>query len=80
MDKSSFDIEVQWKLYLERVDLKESDLPYNQYREMRRTFFGAYGQMLAALLAGMPERAILNGAIDQVATFWKNENKKQNER
>lgn len=43
---NKFDLETQWKLYLERMDLKEENLHPMQLQETKRAFMGAMGQML----------------------------------
>jgi len=78
-----FKIEHQWKLYLERAQVKDEDLPEDQRREMRRAFFGAVGQMLILMRDDMTDLAdkkgdekavdMLQDMLNQVSNFWLNE-------
>jgi hypothetical protein len=51
---NDFDLEYQYQLYLERVKLKESEMPEDQRQELRRAFMGACGQMLALFANKIP--------------------------
>lgn len=76
---SKFNVETQYQSYLKKVNLKESDMGPTQRREMRRTFFGAWGQCLVMLTQDTAEldddQAIeaIDDQIDQVNNFWKAE-------
>lgn len=47
MDK--FKVEKQYQLYLQRVALSESTMHLEQKRQLRQTFFGAWGQCLLCM-------------------------------
>jgi hypothetical protein len=71
-----FNINYQWKLYLERVGLKEGDLTPVQRIEMKRTFFGAAGQImllfddLTDLNHDKAENTLM-AMIKEIEQFWK---------
>lgn len=72
-----FDLEFQWRLYLSRVNLKEDQLPEDQQREMKRVFYGGFGQMLMVFandITRLPEGQISEAfdyMVEQVNDFWK---------
>lgn len=74
-----FNLEHQYKLYLERSDLKESQMAPNQMIEMRRIFMGTCGQMLILLRDDLSEleedKAIeqLENMLNQVGEFFRKE-------
>ena len=78
-----FNLEHQWKLYLERAQVKEADMSAIQRQEMRRAFFGAIGQMLILMRDDLGDYAdkqgddkaatILQDMLNQVSNFWLNE-------
>ncbi len=82
MDK--FNLEKQYELYLQRVNLKESDMGEVQKREMRATFIGACGQMLILLrddLGVLPEDLAIEtmqDMINQVAEYFMKATNKLN--
>ena len=45
-DDPQFTLEYQWDVFLTRVDLKGKKMPAVQYRELKRAFMGACGEML----------------------------------
>lgn len=71
-----FNLEEQYQLYLQRVDLKERDMHYDQRIQLRQAFFGACGQMLILLrdeLSKLDENtaiAILQDMINQVSDYF----------
>lgn len=76
---SVFNLNVQWKKYLERSGVSEEKMPEDQRREMKRAFFGACGQMLILLrddVSIYPEAkaaGIMQKMLDQVGNFWQTE-------
>lgn len=79
-EKNKFQIEEQWRLYLERVGLPSDDkLPQDQRREMKRTFFGAIGQMLVFFRDDLTQydeesgAAVMDNMLKQVHEFFKEE-------
>lgn len=78
VDTKQLNVEVQFNLYMEMVGLKDR-LPKTspQYREMKRTFFGATGMLLVLfrdVLAELDEnRAVLHleDMNIQCEQFWK---------
>lgn len=46
---NDFNLEYQYQLYLQRVDLNEKHMNSEQRKQLRQTFFGACGQMLILL-------------------------------
>lgn len=81
---SKFTIEEQWHLYLKRVGLSEGILPEAQRVEMKRTFFGACGQMLFMLrddIGALPEEEgieILEAIKSEVGKFWIDQSNRKN--
>ena len=83
-NKIQFNLEHQFKLYLQRVGLPHLDVRGIQYRETKRAFFGACGQMLDLMrsdVADLPEEnaiIILEDMWNQVGNFWLKQNGKGN--
>lgn len=78
-----FNIEKQFQAYLKRVGLSEALMPKEQTTELRRAFFGSWGQFLVILQQEViitEEEAfkVLDDMQDQVANFWLRETKNQN--
>lgn len=79
-----FNLEYQYKMYLQRMQLDESKMHPVQKIETKRVFFGAFGQVLMLLqndISELPEEKgveILESMINQVANFFLNEAHKQN--
>lgn len=78
------DLEVQWKLYLERVGHSEEKMHPQQKAETKRAFFGACGQILILFrdVLGSEEdedKAVLQmeDLFNQVEIFWRDEMEKQ---
>lgn len=75
-------IELQWREYLKRVDLVESELHSKQRTEMKRAFYGACGQMLILWLRASVELTdeefviVLEDVRNQVRKFWDDEVRK----
>lgn len=62
---SPFNIEHQYQAYLKRMALDERTMHREQKRQLRQTFFGAWGQLLICMqedVAELPE-------LQAVATF-----------
>lgn len=78
-----FNLEHQYQLYLSRCKLVEAEMPEDQRRETKRTFFGACGQMLVLLRDDITKledddgAEMLQNMLNQVAAFWLNESKRQ---
>lgn len=53
MDK--FSLEIQYQLYLQRIELKESEMHPVQKVQLRQAFFGACGQMILLLRDDLAE-------------------------
>lgn len=81
---SKFNIENQYKLYLQRMKLDESKMPTVQRVETKRVFYGAFGQLLMLLqndisaLSDDEAFKTLDSMITQVGQFFMNETHKQN--
>ena len=71
-----YDVEWQYQQYLKRVKLSEKNMPEIQKQEMRRCFFGAWGQLLilqVEKLGKLPEPiavGVLEHMLNQVKKFW----------
>lgn len=82
--KNVFNLDFQYKLYLQRVQLNEGLMPPNQKQELKRVFFGACAQMLTCLrddLSKLDEEPAVNtlqDMLNQVGDFWLKEQNKQN--
>lgn len=82
--KNTFDLEYQYKQYLERVGLFEDAMSPVQRIEMKRTFMGACGVILMILktdLGPLPEdEAVktLQSMYDQVSDFFLKETNQKN--
>jgi len=81
---SKFNIENQYKLYLQKMKLDESRMPEVQRIETKRVFYGAFGQLLMLLQNDITELSdneafkTLDSMITQVGQFFINETHKQN--
>jgi len=81
---NKFTIETQWQLYLKKVGLREEILPEDQRVEMKRTFFGACGQMLFLMrddISALPEDkgiTILNEMKSEIGKFWIDQSNRKN--
>ena len=81
--KAEFNLEHQYQLYLEKVNLKESEMHYAQRIETRRAFMGACGQIIVLLrddLTKLDERealATLQNMTNQVGDFFVREYSKR---
>lgn len=78
-----FAIKRQWKKFCEHAGIPENKMPPDQRREMRRAFYGAWGQALIHLrdeISALPEIeaiAVMDRQLNEVADFWlaeKNQN------
>lgn len=84
MGFKKIDLEQQYALFLERMDLDESKMHPQQKIQIKQTFFGAYGQALLALrdnVATQEENAAVETVKDilnQVQNFFLTELKRQN--
>lgn len=78
-----FSLEYQWELFLSRVGIPKESIPEDQRREMKRSFFGACGQLLILFREELNEYADKHGEIaaanvlqnmtDQVSDYWQKE-------
>lgn len=74
----------QYQLYLKRVGLKESMLSNVQNMEMKRAFYGSWGQLLILLREDIADLKVSEGieALEdmknQVASFWMQQIENQN--
>lgn len=80
---NQFNLENQYKMYLQRVGLDENRMPRKQRVETKRAFFAACGQMLILLRDEMPDdekQAVdtMQDMFNQVANFFIAESNKQN--
>lgn len=79
-----FDLEEQYKLYLQRMGLKEEKMHPQQKTETKRAFMGACGQMLLLLrdeLSELPEHEAvktMQSMLNQVGQFFINETNQSN--
>jgi hypothetical protein len=77
-----FKLEHQFTLYLQRAGVTAGDLPADQYREMRRAFFGGLGQMFFLVTQDVldvkgerDQGNVLTSFQDQIGAFWDHEAK-----
>lgn len=78
-----FSIETQWKLYLQKVGVRESEMHAVQKQETKRAFYGCAGELLILFRDGLTELADKEGddaaaiqmqkMMDEVLAFWKNQ-------
>jgi hypothetical protein len=74
-----FDLNYQFFLYLKTYGLHWEDLPPIQFREMKRAFYGAAGQMLMLYMKNIPEMTEAEATQkilsmrSQVYKFWAGE-------
>lgn len=78
--EKSLDLEDQYKMYLDKVNLSESNMHPLQRVETKRAFMGACGQMLVLfrdVLGAIEDedKAILQmeDLFNQVKIYWNNE-------
>ena len=83
-EKSNFDLEKQYQLYLKRVKLNESTMHPMQRIETKRAFMGACGQILFLFRDELSELEE-NDAVEQmekmknqVVQYWNNQSRGQN--
>jgi hypothetical protein len=75
-----FKIEHQFTLFLQRAGVTAGQLPGDQYREMRRAFYGGIGQMFFLFSQDIPDlqsdklmTTVLKSIQDQIGAFWDEE-------
>jgi hypothetical protein len=74
-----FNLDYQFFMYLKRYGVHWEDLPPIQFREMKRAFYGAMGQMLMLYMNDipqMPEKESTPKILwmrQQIFDFWKEE-------
>lgn len=79
-----FNIENQFKLYLDRAGVTKEQLNPIQYQEMRRAFYGSWGQCLLCLrddvtkLSEKEGTKTLDKMLNEIENFWLSEQNKQN--
>lgn len=84
MNAYNFTVYKQWCDFLKQVGLVESKMPPEQYREMKRAFYGAWGQCLLhardEVVAYSENEAvkIMEGQVKEVTDFWLGETGRQN--
>jgi len=84
MNDYKFTILKQWKEFCYRAGLPEERMPADQRREMKRAFFGAWGQALIhfrdEISAEDEVKAVrlMEGQLKEVTEFWLDEQNKQN--
>lgn len=77
-----FSVEDQFKQYLELVELDPEVMPADQHREVKRAFYGAFGQYYTLMITDaveMSEEDAFKGfeSIEmQVKKFWSDEAEK----
>jgi hypothetical protein len=75
-----FDLEEQYRLYLLRMSLRETEMHPQQRLQLKQTFYGSAGQMLIMLrddVSALPEEqavAALDDLIQQVVNYFQNQN------
>ena len=80
----AINLEDEYQLFLQRIGLKEADMHPQQKRQIKQTFYGAFGQCLVITrdeITKFPEdQAIieLQNMFDQVGNFFLKEVHKQN--
>jgi len=80
-DDPQFTLEHQWQLFLKRVDLKGKKMPAEQYREMKRAFMGACGEMLILFrddLSNINQEdaiVVFNNMIKECGAWWQEQQK-----
>ena len=76
LGNSPFDLDYQFSLYLQRVDLDPEKMPEMQLTELKRAFMGACGQMLILFIEDIPSLEDKNaqkqfaGMVDQCKAYW----------
>lgn len=76
-------IEQQYQHYLEKVQLKESEMPEDQKTETKRAFIAGMSEMYSALVSGIEAGIPLNGCMEyyrnELTEYWNQETKKYDE-
>lgn len=76
----TFDLEHQYRLYLERMNLRETDMHPVQRLQLKQTFYGSAGQVLLMLrddVGKLPDDQavnVLEDLISQVFNYFKSQN------
>lgn len=76
MPKDIFNLEHQYQLYLERVNLHEERMHPQQKVQLKEAFFGACGQLLVLFrddIGALPEEEAIDkmqGLHDQCLQYW----------
>lgn len=84
MNAHNFTIKKQWDDFCKRAGIPEHKMQPDQKREMKRAFFGAWGQSLIHFrdeIGAQDENkavAIMEGQLKEVADFWLAESNSQN--
>lgn len=73
----TLNIELYYPLFLEKINLKESDMSPIQRSEMKKAFMGGVGTMLLIIRDEIPNAEteedsidMLQSLFDQVEKFW----------
>lgn len=81
---TNFTIDEQYKLYLKRVALNEAQMHPEQRRQIKQTFFGAWGQALVHMrdeISELDEDAgivVLEKQMQEVLDFFTAETNRHN--
>lgn len=70
-NKEVFNLEWQFKKYLERANVKEEDLPPIQLKEMKQAFMGACGQMLVLFKNDITDIPDEDDAVETMEDLFK---------
>lgn len=82
--KRTVSLEEQYQLFLQRMGLNELEMHPQQKRQLKQTFYGAFGQCLVIMrdeITRLPEdQAIIEcqDMFDQVGNFFLKETQKHN--
>lgn len=74
-----FDLNFQFYLYLKKLGLDPRTIPFGQYGEIKRAFYGGVGQMLMIIAMKLSELSDDDAnertlyLTQQITEFWKTE-------
>lgn len=83
MKKELFNIENQYKLFLEKMELREELMSSIQRQQLKHTFFGAFVQSLLLFRDELPNdmeqgAQLLHNMIQEAIAFFEKEVEKRN--
>lgn len=85
LDQNSLDLEIQYRLYLQRVKLNEATMHPTQRKQVKQAFYGACGQLLILqrdVIGDMPTEkeaiAALEDLKNQIGNFWNKQTSREN--